>query len=86
MTLKEKEMPEEWDRDGGGAAISVENLRDLTIIFLFCPPTVMKQQRKWRKLSCQTGFQIQEERKSVFHDIKLGATECSGNCPDLSLL
>lgn len=32
----------------------------------------MKQQNKWRKLSCLTGFQIKERRKSVFHDIKLG--------------
>lgn len=27
MTLKEKEMPEEWDRDGRGAVMSVQNLR-----------------------------------------------------------
>lgn len=27
MTLKEKEMPEERDRNGRGAAISVQNLR-----------------------------------------------------------
>lgn len=86
MTLNKKEMPEEWDSDGGGAAISVENLRDLTIISLFFPPTMMRQQRKWRKLSCQTGFQIQEKRKSVFHAIKLGATDCSEDCPDLFLL
>lgn len=85
MTLLEKEMSEEWGEDGRGAAISVWNLRAFDSN-IFIPPTVVKQQSKWRKISCQIGFQIKERRKSVFHDIKLGTINCSGNCPGLSLL
>lgn len=85
MTLLEKEMSEEWGGDGRGAAISVWNLRAFDSN-IFISPTVVKQQSKWRKISCQIGFQIKERRKSVFHDIKLGTINCWGNYPGLSLL